>query len=292
MSSNASGTQANRIKLRPLQPCFALLLLSTFSWQLASAEEFGYIFEIPTQRSLHSDAPLGNYIYATLDVPDPDKAVAMIRAAGAVDILQITDAQITVGISANATTTTEYDAADLSETFIVDFDEVSVATTISLLHDAYGASPAPQEIQNFVFDYVENKNYLSNFDFASKVARTRSGDCTEHAILLAALARSQKYPARLVLGVVLIGQAQDIDGFGHAWTEVYHDGEWLLLDGTALADQDLGGEAFYLPLMVLENEGPGYNMDFMRLMHVQPSRISEIRAGKPPQVSQSSDKPE
>ena len=260
--------------------------MSILCWQMASAEERGYIFEIPTQRSQQSDAPLGNYIYATLNVPDADKAVKMIRAAGAVDILQVTDAQITVGISARATTTTEHDVADLSETFIVDFDEASVATTLSLLHDTYGSSPAPPEIEEFVFGYVENKNYLSNFDFASKVARTRSGDCTEHAILLTALARAQGYPARLVLGVALIAYEGGIDSYGHAWTEVHYAGAWQLLDGTAPANQDPGGETFYLPLIVLEDEGPGYNLDFMRLMYVQPSRISEIQAGKPPNVSQ------
>lgn len=283
---NESGTKANHIKSQRSRQSVTLLLLAIFGAQFASAEELGYIFEIPTQRSLQSDAPLGSYIYATLDIPNADKAVEMIRASGAVDILHVTDAQITVGISSNATTTSEQDAADLAQTFIVDFDEESVATTISLLRDSYGASPAPHEIENFVFDYVDDKNYLSSFDFASKVARTRSGDCTEHAILLTALARSQNFPARLVLGVVIFDSGDDIDSFGHAWTEIHHDGEWRLFDGTAPADQDPGGETFYLPLMVLENEGPGYNMDFMRLLNVQPSRISEIQPGKRPQVSQ------
>ena len=264
----------------------ALLLMAATGWQCAWAEELGYIFEIPTQLSLQSDAPLGDYIYATLDISNSREAVKMIRASGGIDVLQVTDAQITVGIATNATTTTENDTADLAESFVVDFDEDSVATTISLLQDTYGASPLPHEIENFIFGYVEDKNYLSSFDFASKVARTRSGDCTEHAILLTALARAQNYPARLVLGVVLMTSEDDIDGFGHAWTEVYHEGEWQLLDGTAPASQDPEGDKFYLPLMVLENEGPGYRMDFMRLMYVQPSRISDIRAGKPPQLSQ------
>jgi hypothetical protein len=286
---NESGTKVNRIRRCSLRHGVLLLLMSAISWQLACAEELGYIFEIPTQRSLQSDAPLGDYIVATLDVSNSREAAKMIRASGGIDVLQVTDAQITVGIAANATTTSQNDAADLAESFVVDFDEDSVATTLSLLQDSYGASPLPHEIENFIFDYVEDKNYRSSFDFASKVARTRSGDCTEHAILLTALARAQDYPARLILGVVVIASEDDIDGFGHAWTEVHYAGKWQLLDGTAPASQDSGGDKFYLPLMVLENEGPGYKMDFMRLMNVQPSRISDIQAGKPPQLSQSSD---
>jgi hypothetical protein len=245
------------------------------------AEESGYIFEIPAQRSPDSTGPLGDYIQATLDFTDPERAAALLAANGAVAVLDVTDRQVVIGVALAATTTAQLEDADLAASFVIDFDEAPVANSAALLRDTYGADPAPREIEQFVFDYIDDKDYRGTFDLASKVARTRSGDCTEHAVLLTALARTHGLPARLVLGLVLVSEADKIYGYGHAWTEVHHAGEWLLLDGTAPAAIDLPGETFYVPLMALSDEGPGYGMDFMRLANAQPARISNIRGANP-----------
>ena len=51
------------------------------------------------------------------------------------------------------------------------------------------------------------------------------GDCTEHAILLATLARAVGLPTKLVTGLAYVG-----GGFGyHAWTQVYV-GRWVEMD--------------------------------------------------------------
>src|SRR5262245_5817487 len=61
---------------------------------------------------------------------------------------------------------------------------------------------------------------------AREVLRTRRGDCNEHAVLLAALARAAGVPARVVAGLVDTG-----DGFlaWHAWNELWL-GEWVSAD--------------------------------------------------------------
>ena len=56
----------------------------------------------------------------------------------------------------------------------------------------------------------------------------RKGDCKEHAIYLAALARARGIPARVAIGMVYSNGAFG----GHMWTEVYIDGRWIPLDGT------------------------------------------------------------
>jgi len=66
------------------------------------------------------------------------------------------------------------------------------------------------------------------FASAGEVCRNRSGDCSEHAVLLAAVARAQGIPSRVAMGLVYVG---GIFG-GHAWTEVWIDGHWIALDGT------------------------------------------------------------
>ena len=62
------------------------------------------------------------------------------------------------------------------------------------------------------------------------MAESREGDCTEHAVLLAALARACGIPARVAIGLVYVDQA---GGFGyHMWTEMYLSGHWIPLDAT------------------------------------------------------------
>jgi transglutaminase-like putative cysteine protease len=61
---------------------------------------------------------------------------------------------------------------------------------------------------------------------AREVLRTMRGDCNEHAVLLAALARAAGIPARVAAGAVYLD-----DGFYyHAWTELWLDGRWISAD--------------------------------------------------------------
>jgi len=65
---------------------------------------------------------------------------------------------------------------------------------------------------------------------AAEVARSRRGDCTEYAVLLAALARARAIPARVVVGLVYVPALQ---GFGfHMWNEVWIKDRWIPLDAT------------------------------------------------------------
>lgn len=81
---------------------------------------------------------------------------------------------------------------------------------------------------NFVSGYISlayNEHSLTALD----VAKRRRGDCSEHAMLFAALARALKIPARTVGGYVYLGD--DTRGFGaHAWNEVIVNGNWRSVD--------------------------------------------------------------
>ncbi len=60
----------------------------------------------------------------------------------------------------------------------------------------------------------------------------RDGDCTEHALLLAALARSIGIPARIVIGLVYAEQFGRHDRVfaPHAWVQAFVDGHWRSYD--------------------------------------------------------------
>ena len=68
---------------------------------------------------------------------------------------------------------------------------------------------------------------------ADNVAKTLSGDCTEYAMLAAAMCRSVGVPSRTVLGLVY-APAKDGKPYlaYHMWYEVFADGQWLPLDAT------------------------------------------------------------
>ena len=85
-------------------------------------------------------------------------------------------------------------------------------------------------LEKWVATNLKSKNFSTVFASASEVAETLSGDCTEHAVLLAALCRVKEIPARIAVGLVYVDRYQAF--VGHAWTEVYVHGTWVPLDAT------------------------------------------------------------
>jgi len=87
-----------------------------------------------------------------------------------------------------------------------------------------------RQLEAFVHRTISNKNLTQTFASAAEVAKSREGDCTEHAVLLAALCRARELPARTAMGLVYV---DSLPGFAfHMWTEVYIEDRWLGLDGT------------------------------------------------------------
>jgi hypothetical protein len=87
---------------------------------------------------------------------------------------------------------------------------------------------AAQALERWVAASVTKKNMNVAFASALEVCKSREGDCTEHAVLLAALCRAAGIPARVLMGVEYL---YGIWG-GHAWNEVWVDGVWYPLDAT------------------------------------------------------------
>jgi hypothetical protein len=67
---------------------------------------------------------------------------------------------------------------------------------------------------------------------AAEALRTGKGDCTEFAVLLAALARAQGIPARVVVGMAYSARfTGNKDSFNpHAWVQVYDGSRWQSYD--------------------------------------------------------------
>jgi hypothetical protein len=90
-------------------------------------------------------------------------------------------------------------------------------------------------IERWVHDHMNSHNshkFSENFGTADHVARTLEGDCTEHALLAAAMCRAVGVPSRTAVGLIYVtGSHEPAFGF-HMWTEVYVRGQWLPIDAT------------------------------------------------------------
>jgi len=85
-----------------------------------------------------------------------------------------------------------------------------------------------REIERFVNAHVENKGFGTAFGSAAEVLSTRTGDCSEHAVLMAAMTRAGGIPSKLVSGLVY-----HEGGFVyHMWVEVWTGDGWYALDPT------------------------------------------------------------
>ena len=94
----------------------------------------------------------------------------------------------------------------------------------------------PWDVALALWKYVDKAINIKSlgvaFDPASNVLSTGKGDCTEHAVLLAALARARGIPSRVVAGLTQVPGTGGYEWeFGyHAWTECWIDGTWVSLD--------------------------------------------------------------
>jgi transglutaminase-like putative cysteine protease len=108
--------------------------------------------------------------------------------------------------------------------FIESDDQAIVARAGAIV----GAVQDPRERARRLLDWMaENvvQEPRLTVPSAREVLASRRGDCNEHAVLLAALARAAGIPARVVAGLVYQG-----DGFYyHTWNELWL-GRWVSAD--------------------------------------------------------------
>ncbi len=125
------------------------------------------------------------------------------------------------------------DPEDLASTPQANFEAPEVARLArEAAGDARGAYEAARRLSAAVYERLD-KAYGSSHDRASDVLAAGKGDCTEHSVLLVALARSLGIPARAVHGLVYARYEDGKDAlYWHAWVEVRSAGEWIALDPT------------------------------------------------------------
>ena len=111
--------------------------------------------------------------------------------------------------------------------------------------DASGDFARMRALERHVRGYIANKSLRVGYASALETVRSREGDCTEHALLLAALGRALGIPTRVVNGLAYA------DAFGgrshvfvpHAWVQAWVGDRWESFDA-ALPGYDSAHIAF------------------------------------------------
>ena len=200
--------------------------------------DLGADMKIPVDRPLKPEEIDRQSRYKIkLDGGDP-AAMLVESASQAVRSLGPETAEVTVYAlrpgdrSGNAKAPTDRPGrADVLPNNMIQSDDPKI---VAMAEEAAGDLKEPWQVavalEKYVKKHITEKDFTTAFATAAEVAQSRQGDCTEHAVLLIALARARGIPARGAMGLIYLPEDQAF--FYHMWTEVYVDNRWIPLDAT------------------------------------------------------------
>jgi len=196
---------------------------------------------IPTPRTLESlEVRLSPLPGAQLDLQLPSSPWQHVESTGAGVLVHVRRAHVDPAKSyAIPYTGNRYEELTKPTPWLETQDPAVAQMSREALGDERDAVRAARRIERYVAGVIENKDLGSGMATAAEVAAQKSGDCTEHAVLAAALARAAGIPSRVVGGLVYMPALPGSPGGGfayHMWTEVFV-GEWLPIDA-ALGGHD------------------------------------------------------
>jgi transglutaminase-like putative cysteine protease len=149
--------------------------------------------------------------------------------------------------------------------FLQSDDEQIIKLSRRAVGDTKDAAEAAERIEAFVGDYIENKSLSIGYASAVEVAHSKQGDCSEAAVLTAAMCRAVGIPAKVAAGVAYVEDFAGIQGFGaHAWVEAYVGGKWVGLDAAFKGTGRGGYDAGHIAMAI----GNGNPEDFFSLVNI------------------------
>jgi hypothetical protein len=207
----------------------------------------------------------------------PGEAMPDVVATGSQSVERMQDGGLRVRISMKnptpASTKDVDDPAFRRASAMINCDDARVR---ELADRALKKSPRAPEAQaerlrDFVGAFITRKDLDTAMASASEVARTHSGDCTEHAVLLAALLRTQGIPSRVVSGLLYADRfagAQHIFAY-HMWTQallrVNGKPTWVDLDAT-LPAEGAGFDATHIAILTTSMSDDAANASMSALL--------------------------
>lgn len=164
---------------------------------------------------------------------------------------------------------------------MVDCDDPKVRALATAALKGAGEAPLAraEALRSAVARHISKKDLASGFGSASEAATSRAGDCTEHAVLLAAMLRAAGIPSRVVTGLVYVqqvGAARNSYGW-HMWTQGIIDGRWMDFDAVMPA----GPRRFDASRLMTGSsaaDGPGLDSDLVRIVDLMGAIVIEVKS--------------
>lgn len=107
-------------------------------------------------------------------------------------------------------------------------DEEIKNQALSLVKSEKDAYQISKKLEKWVYENITNKDFSVNFANASYVYKQKTGDCTEHSILLASMLRAVGIPSKVVVGLLYSNSPEKAFVY-HMWVKAYV-GKWVNLD--------------------------------------------------------------
>lgn len=244
----------------------AALWLAQATLPTASAQP-APLYVVPTEDRLHLVVPDDQPLRVEFVAVDQERLLARLGPGA----LAVGDSTVRVAVEPSSVRAYEADDRWLAASFIVDHDQPEILA----LRDAFLRQAGDEDAGSArdVVAFVEqavDATHGQGWEPASLTARSLRGDCTEHAVLTAALARSLGTPARVVVGMVIVRPTDRYATVGHAWAELRDGDRWVIADAALGA---AGAEARYVPLGLLEDEGPGFLVQMVDTLSAWATRV-------------------
>ncbi len=194
---------------------------------------------------------------ATYVLSVPDGKIGDLPSGGPQKVERIDERSLRVTIDLDRVT-----AAPASDEGLLEYrnasqmigsdDEVVTRLTKDALDGVSATNDATrtEALRKKVYRHIKNKSFGVGFASAAEVARTCTGDCSEHAALLTAMLRNAGYASRTASGLVFVDHFAGREGiFGyHMWSQVLLDQNgtkrWVDLDGTIPSGSEFGPGGF------------------------------------------------
>jgi hypothetical protein len=176
--------------------------------------------------------------------------------------------------------------------------EVNSPEIQALAREAVGSETNPVQaayrIESFVRLYITKKDLNIGFGSAQETAKSQEGDCTEHAVLCAALGRAVGLPTRCVVGLGYLPPGADAPALAdvsrtagadtgtfafHMWAEAWIGPDnWMPMDA-ALNGFDVGHIAIVKSALEEVNPIVDLNTPIFQLM--EGLKVEVLKTGKP-----------
>ncbi len=203
---------------------------------IARVTDIGYTQLIPLNRRIDRPYDTKSAVYR-ITVTGDDEPATTFAHDGRQEVKNVDGNTFELHVRANPKPEPKGSATKIGDEFLescyfINSDDARVQKLArSAVGDAVDPLEKARRIERWVHQNMVNKNFTEAFATSDHVARTLEGDCTEHAVLAAAMCRAVGVPSRAAVGLIYVDGRKPVMGF-HMWAEAWVNGRWLPIDAT------------------------------------------------------------